>query len=312
MARDSELPAALQKLNRFGVPWMPAVIAACVPAFVLLLVHDVERLSHLYAIGVIGAVAINVTLCAFHPRLRRFRRKFPMVLLGVLLLAIWATLAVNKHEALLFVVIVLIIGLTARQFTKWLAGRKGPKVSLIRQAILDQLSPDALARPKILLGTYGSDALAAAALLEARRENAMLVVCFIRQVSLSYKYEGEQKLTIETDLAALKTFSRFLDLAHELNVPVLPIYDTGHDASVLLAENAAIYGCQRVLIGTSRQGALYHLIKGHFQRRLEALLPPDIPVEVISPSAETHEEWATNERDVETALVPAPESPTEE
>ena len=41
---------------------------------------------------------------------------------------------------------------------------------------------------------------------------------------------------------------------------------------------------QRVLIGTSRQGALYHLIKGHFQRRLEALLPPEIPVEVITPT----------------------------
>src|SRR5262249_22057629 len=108
--------------------------------------------------------------------------------------------------------------------------------------------------------------------------------CFIRQVSLSYKYEGEKQLTIETDLAALRTFSRFLELGHQMDVPVLPIYDTGHDAAVLLAENAAIYGCSRILIGTSRQGALYHLIKGHFQRRLETLLPPDIPVEVISPS----------------------------
>ena len=70
-----------------------------------------------------------------------------------------------------------------------------------------------------------------------------------------------------------------------MNVPVLPIYDTGPDAAVLLAENAAIYGCGRVFIGTSRQGALYHLIKGHFQRRLEVLLPPDIAVEVIGAGA---------------------------
>ena len=39
-----------------------------------------------------------------------------------------------------------------------------------------------------------------------------------------------------------------------------------------------------MLIGTSRQGALYTLIKGTFQRRLEALLPPEIPVMVITPS----------------------------
>ena len=69
-------------------------------------------------------------------------------------------------------------------------------------------------------------------------------------------------------------------------MPVLPIYDTGPDAAVLIAENAAIYGCQKVLIGTSRKGALYHLIKGHFQPRLESLLPPDIPVQVMAPPSE--------------------------
>jgi hypothetical protein len=52
-----------------------------------------------------------------------------------------------------------------------------------------------------------------------------------------------------------------------------------------MAENAAIHGCARILIGTTRKGALYHLIKGHFQRRLEALLPPEIPVQVIAPLA---------------------------
>ena len=111
----------------------------------------------------------------------------------------------------------------------------------------------------------------------------MLVVCFIRQVNLSYKYESEQRLTIETDVAALKVFSRFLDLGHEMGVTVLPVYDTGHDAAELMAENAAIYGCERILIGTSRQGALYHLVKGHFQRRLETVLPPEVSIEIITP-----------------------------
>ena len=68
-----------------------------------------------------------------------------------------------------------------------------------------------------------------------------------------------------------------------MGVPVLPIYDTGPDAALLIAENAAIYGCDKVFIGTSRQGALYHLIKGTFQQRLEGLLPPELPVEVIVP-----------------------------
>ena len=282
MARDGELPPFMQALNRFGVPWLPAVVAAGVPILVLAISHDLESLAALYAIGVIGAVAINVTLCALHPRLRRLHRKAPMMVLGVFLLAIWVTLAFTKLHALAFVTIVMAVGLTARQVTKLVATRKG-RPSLIRQAIYEQLTPEALGKPRIMIGTYGSEALARSALQVAHRENAALVVCFIRSVSLSYKYDSDQKLGIDTDLAAQRTFARFLDLGHEMDVPVIPVYDRGPDAAVQMAENAAIYGVGRVLIGTSRKGAFYHLVKGHFQRHLESLLPSDVPVQVVAP-----------------------------
>jgi hypothetical protein len=175
----------------------------------------------------------------------------------------------------------MIVGLTARQVNKLLSKRR-PKPSLLRQAIMAQLTPETLAKPKILLGTYGSDLLGAAALAEAKCSDHVLAVCFIRQLQLSYKYEVG-RLTIDTDPVALRTFARFLEMGHEMGVPVLPIYDSGPDAAELMAENAAVYGCDKVLLGTSRQGALYHLIKGHFQRRLELILPPEIPVEVITP-----------------------------
>ena len=282
MARDGELPGALQALNRFGVPWVPAVIAASVPCLVLLVEHDVEKLAALYAIGVVGAVAINVTLCAIHPRLRRLKRKLPMLALGVLLLVIWVTIAYVKRDALIFVAIVMSVGLGARALTKMVQARRGPRPSLLRQAIMEQLTPDVLAGPKIMLGTYGSHALANAALAEAKRSNHSLAVCFIRHVNLSYKYDGRQ-FTIDSDPVALRAFSRFLELGHKMGVPIVPIYDSGPDAAELLAENAAVWGCDKVVIGTSRRGALYHLIRGHFQQRLEALLPPEIPVEVVSP-----------------------------
>jgi len=49
-----------------------------------------------------------------------------------------------------------------------------------------------------------------------------------------------------------------------------------------------------VLIGSSRRSAIHQMIKGSFQRKLEAVLPPDIPVqvlEVVNPPAtpEPHE-----------------------
>ena len=282
MARDGELPPMMQALNRFGVPTVPAFVAGAVPALVLVFSHDLGSLAALYAIGVIGAVAINVSLCALHPRLRKSYRKIPMGVLSVLLLAIWATLAMTKLHALAFVTIVMVVGLAARQVTKHLAARKA-KPSLLRQAIMEQLPAEAMSKRKMMIGTYGSEALAAPALARARNDGATLVVAFIREVSLSYKYESESKFTIDSDPAAQKTFARFLELGHEYGVPILPYYDTGPNSPELMAEAAAINGVERILIGTSRKGALYHAIKGHFQNRLEALLPPDIRVEVISP-----------------------------
>jgi nucleotide-binding universal stress UspA family protein len=281
MARDGELPPAMVQLNRFGVPWLPAMLAAGVPILVLVIIHNLDQLAALYAIGVIGAVAINISLCAFHPRLRKLRRKLPMALLGVVLLTIWVTLAYVKREALLFVSIVMVIGLLARQLNKWLGARKGPKLSLLRQAIEQQLSADAMTRPKVLIGTYGSDRLARAALTEARRLNATLVVCFIRSVRIARNFG--QTLNMDTDLAALRTFARFLDLGHQMGVPIYPVYDSGDHPAELLAEAAAITGCDRILIGSSRQGAFYHLIKGSFHTQLEELLPPEITVEVLPP-----------------------------
>lgn len=286
MARDGELPHALVRLNRFGVPWGPALLAAAVPIIILIISHNLDQLAALYAIGVIGAIAINISLCAFHPRLRKMYRKIPMALLGVFLLVIWVTLAYVKRDALIFVCIVMIVGLGARQLNKMLAKRKGPKLTLLRQAIMEQLDAEALAKPKILIGTYGSDALATAAFEEAKRTSSTLVVCFIRELRLDF---GVGQLSMDTDLAALRTFAHFLDLGHQYGVPVLPIYDSGPNAPELIAEAAALTNVQRVLLGSSRQGAIYHLIKGPFHQRLEALLPPEIPVEVIRPSGSLDE-----------------------
>jgi amino acid transporter len=282
MSRDNELPQFMQKLNAFGSPWVGAIVAAGVPALILLFKHDLETLASLYAIGVVGAVAINCTLCSFHPRLRKTWRKTSMLALGVLLVAIWITLAMTKLAALIFVCIVLAVGLILRQITK-MAAKRRPKPSLLRQAIIEQLTTDALVGRKVLLATAGSDDLADPALEVAKKEEAALVVCFVRQVALSYKIEGEATLTLDTDPAALLLFTDFLAHGHRYGVPIIPAYDTGPDAAVLIAEQAAMNAVDRVVIGSSRRGAIHHLIKGSFQRQLESLLPPDVKVIVVSP-----------------------------
>ena len=65
-------------------------------------------------------------------------------------------------------------------------------------------------------------------------------------------------------------------------MPIIPVYDTGHNGPELIAEQAAMNGVSRVLIGSSRRGAIHTLIKGSFQQKLESLLPPDVRVEVLA------------------------------
>jgi amino acid transporter len=284
MSRDRELPEILQKLNEYGAPWVAAVVAAGVPALVLLFAHDLETLASLYAIGVIGAVAINITLCALHPRLRRWWRKVPMFALGMLLVAIEITLALTKLHALLFAMVVLAIGLTARQITRYATARR-PRPSLLRQAISEQLPPEALALPKIVLTTAGSAQNADFAFQLAKAEHAALVVCFVRDVRLSYKVEAERRFTIDTDPAAQILFREFVARGHRAGVPVIPAYDTGHDAAELIAEIAALFNASKVILGTSRRSPIHQLIKGNFQQRLEHLLPGDIPVVIAHPTA---------------------------
>jgi amino acid transporter/nucleotide-binding universal stress UspA family protein len=282
MSRDGELPAFMQKLNGFGSPWVGAVIAASAPAVVLLFAHDLQTLASLYAIGVVGAVAINCALCSFHPRLRKPYRKAARGALAALLLAIWVTLAVTKLHALAFVTVVMVVGLALRQVTKYAQARR-PKPSLLRQAIVEQLPPDALEKRKLLLATAGSDQMAEPALRIAKAEGAALVVTFVREVALSYKVEAEARLTLDNDPAAQALFTDFLEHGHRHGVPIIPAYDTGHNAPELLAELAAIHGVSKVLIGSSRRGAIHQMIKGSFQQKLEAVLPADIAVQVLTP-----------------------------
>ncbi len=82
---------------------LPLVAATAVPVIVLIAVSDVEKLADLYAIGVVGAVAINLGSCATNPKveLSRFER-IGMTSLAILMIAVWITVAYEKPHALIF------------------------------------------------------------------------------------------------------------------------------------------------------------------------------------------------------------------
>src|SRR6266700_2058291 len=66
VARDGEMPRQFKRLNRHGVPMLPLVIAVCLPIVVLLFAGIFTALAGLYAIGVVGAITVNLGSCTFN------------------------------------------------------------------------------------------------------------------------------------------------------------------------------------------------------------------------------------------------------
>lgn len=118
LARDKELPHAFGGLNRFGMPVLPLIVGTVVPAVVVLIFPDVEALAGLYAIGVVGAITINLGTTSTNPALplRRGERVF-MLGLTTVMIAVGITICIVKPHARSFALLVLVMGLSARLAT---------------------------------------------------------------------------------------------------------------------------------------------------------------------------------------------------
>lgn len=136
MSRDNELPRFLARLNPFGVPWVALIPAVLVPVLILSIFHNLSTLGDLYAIGVVGAIAINLSSTAVNRKLplKTWERIF-LGSTGLVMLCIEFTLAAVKHEALVFALCVLGSGLLMRFYSK-----QYPRLSAAGQVMALRLS----------------------------------------------------------------------------------------------------------------------------------------------------------------------------
>ncbi|HWE38721.1 MAG TPA: amino acid permease [Isosphaeraceae bacterium] len=118
LGRDKELPQALTGLNRYGMPLLPLYVSAIIPAAVLLVFPNVEQLADLYAVGVVGAIAINLGSISTGnaPGLRPAERAL-MIALTTVLIGIELTICYVKPHARSFALLVLVVGLAGRLAT---------------------------------------------------------------------------------------------------------------------------------------------------------------------------------------------------
>ncbi len=289
MARDREFPAAFSELNSFGVPWVPLFISTILPVVVLNTEDSVNALASLYAIGVVGAIAINVGSCAFARKKLDLKRYEQAVMLGTFLIltAIWITIALTKFHALIFVTIVLAVGLGVREFTRrrWQAAPAAPlpaalPTPAVAPAPVTAGRPDA-AKEQCFIG---ENILVAArrwtpalqfALEEARLRGAHLLVLFIREVKIQIDRPGNWR----NDPQAQKLFNRITSESRPGVINTL--YSVSDSPADTIIDIAATFGVDTVVLGVSRRTTFMNLLRGNMVAAVAASLPKQMHLIVI-------------------------------
>jgi amino acid transporter/nucleotide-binding universal stress UspA family protein len=287
MGRDGELPKGLTGLNRYGVPWIALIVATLLPIVTLIFERSVNGLAPLYAIGVAGAITINIGACAFVKTTAiNLRQRIMMAAVVLVMGAIFVTLAVVKISALIFTLLILAGGLGAR-----FAAQAWPRFRLAYPAPLPELLKEMLApteqatprrviispeQPRLLLATRGGERSLRYAVDEAQRRNAALFVLFVRELAVPFPDRERTLARLEEDKEAQDIFLKVRELAKEKEVPVIPIYDSGISAAEAILDHAVTLGVDCLIMGVSKRGALWRAVKGNIIREVMEILPEQI------------------------------------
>jgi amino acid transporter/nucleotide-binding universal stress UspA family protein len=283
-ARDGEMPPQFKRLNRHGVPRYPLLIAVGLPIIVLLAATNFEALAGLYAIGVVGAITVNLGSCAFN-RTIGFTW-YDRILFGftfTILFLVEITLAHTKPDALFFVVCVLGVGLALRAYT---LKRQGITTLVVTRQVAEMVSPTlgATMRPRleegqrIMVAARGITPVLSFALDEAQLRKASLYVVYVKELAVYYGAGPVQatRAKWQGDPEANAILSLMLKLGSERDVPVMPVYAVSEDPAATILDLAATIGVDYLMLGTSHRRTLTNLLRGNVVTNIADQLPDTI------------------------------------
>jgi len=277
MARDHELPQAFAGLNKWGMPLIPLGVAVLIPLITVLAVPDVGRLADLYAIGVVGAVAVNLGSCVttFGLPLKKWERNV-MSVLAVLMIAIWITIAYEKPHALAFAGVIVAFGLSARWLTHHRQMIGGTVTSIVEQirdltgSSVPAVSPTHQIR--ILVPTNGGPKLIEFALEQAKSFHAEVLFLYVRHIAIRMLGPAH-KPDISNDLKAQEVAQFLKEQGEKTGVQVRFLYTEAENISETIVDFAVTYGVNQVILGTSKRGALWRTMKGDVIQGVAQHLP---------------------------------------
>jgi len=307
LARDRELPPAFARLNYSGVPWLGLVAACLAPALVLLVVHDVMLLAELYAVGVVGAITINVLSCVVNKSLpiKKWERA-TMLVIGAGMLAVELTIIFTKGHAAFFAGGLVACVVAGRYLFG--AGRKHP------QPILEpttgwlaeiRLAPTKVqpGRSRIMLAARGRDNAEFAVGL-ARKRGAVLFALYVRTLRIMDVRPG-QIPRLEDDPIGQEALGTAALLARQAGVSFFPIYVTAIDIADEILDYTVTFGCDTLILGKSRRSLFSRAIAGDVVSRIAQHLPEGVALIARTSGAPAHEEPKIP------PLAPAPPDPDE-
>ena len=283
-ARDGEMPPHFKRLNRHGVPLYPLLIAVGLPVIVLMTATNFQSLAGLYAIGVVGAITVNLGSCTFN-RAIGFTW-YDRVLFGItftILFFVELTLARTKPDALFFVVCVLGIGLALRA---WTQKRAGFTTLTVTHRVAAMVSPNLAATmqprleegQKIMVAARGITPVLSFALDEAQLRKATLCVLYVKEIAVYYAggptVRGRARWQDDPEAQAI--MSLMLKLGAERDICVLPVYAVSEDAAATILDLSATMGVDFLMIGATQRHALANLLRGSVATNVAQQLPDSI------------------------------------
>ena len=284
LARDGEMPRPLIRLNSHGVPWLPLAISTLLPVLVVLVSENLQALAGLYAIGVVGAIAVNLGACTLNKEMAiGWFERFLMGSTFLVLAAIELTIAWTKQNALFFAVCVVGGGLGLRGYAQRRAGLRTLTVSTeIAAAMAPETVPgfrlNLAPGQSILVAARGLNPVLRFALEEARLRQATLYVLYVKEIAVALPgpVATPEKPRWQDDKTASEIMLRMLALAKENNVTVLPVYMVSDDPAATILDLSATLGIDLLVLGTPHRHAMVRLLKGNVVTEVAKNLPENI------------------------------------
>jgi amino acid transporter/nucleotide-binding universal stress UspA family protein len=284
MARDREMPRQFKRLNGHGVPIWPLGIAIGLPVVVLLFASNFTALAGLYAIGVVGAITVNLGSCTFN-RTIGFTW-YDRVLFGitfVILAFVELTLAHTKLDALQFVLAILIGGLALRAYTLKLQGLTTLTVTrevaqMVTPDLATNMQPRLEEGQKIMVAARGITPVLSFAMDEAQLRKATLFVLYVKEVAVYFTAAGTPlgRSKWQADPQANAIMCSMIKLGRERGINIVPLYAVSQDAAATIVDLAATMGIDFLVIGASQRTAMAKLLRGSVATNVAQHLPDSI------------------------------------